>query len=159
VDQSSEDVAASDAAEVGGGSRHRFGEVWRPLVEGAVGAVSVEVVDVAREDSFEVAAVEDQEPIEALTADGADPPLRVRVRLGCAHRCSDDPDRFGAEDLVEGGSELAVAVMDQEPDRSDRLVNVSMMLRACWVAPSPDGLAVTPARYTFRVASSMNTSA
>jgi hypothetical protein len=28
---------------------------------------------------------------------------------------------------------------------SDRLVNASMMLRACWVAHSPDGLAVTPA--------------
>jgi hypothetical protein len=37
--------------------------------------------------------------------------------------------------------------------------NVSMMLRACWVAHSPVGFAVIPARYTCRVESSMNTSA
>jgi hypothetical protein len=40
----------------------------------------------------------------------------------------------------------------------ERSMNVSMMLRACWVAYSPVGLAVTPARYSLRVASSMNTS-
>jgi hypothetical protein len=33
----------------------------------------VVVVDVGRQDSFEVSAVEDQEPIEALAADAADP--------------------------------------------------------------------------------------
>src|SRR6266536_4337132 len=32
---------------------------------------------------------------------------------------------------------------------------VSMMLGACWVADSPVGFAVIPARYTCRVASSM----
>jgi len=42
---------------------------------------------------------------------------------------------------------------------SARSTNVSMMLRACWVAHSPVGFAVMPARYTRRVASSMNTSA
>jgi beta-glucanase (GH16 family) len=42
---------------------------------------------------------------------------------------------------------------------SARSTNVSMMLRACWVAHSPVGFAVMPARYTCRVASSMNTSA
>ena len=80
-------------------------------------AMRVVMVDVDRQDSFEVAAVEDQEPIEALTADAADPALHVRVRARRAYRCPDDPDRLGAEHLVEGGGELAVAVMDQEPDR------------------------------------------
>jgi hypothetical protein len=42
---------------------------------------------------------------------------------------------------------------------SARSTNVSMMFRACWVAHSPVGFAVIPARYTCRVASSMNTSA
>jgi len=42
---------------------------------------------------------------------------------------------------------------------SDRSTNVSTMFRACWVAHSPVGFAVTPASYTLRVASSMNTSA
>jgi hypothetical protein len=44
--------------------------------------VAVEVVDVCREDSFEVAAVEDQEPVEALAADAPDPALHVRVGSG-----------------------------------------------------------------------------
>src|SRR6266511_5753427 len=40
-----------------------------------------------------------------------------------------------------------------------RSTNVSMMFRACWVAHSPVGFAVIPARYTCRVERSMNTSA
>jgi hypothetical protein len=41
---------------------------------------------------------------------------------------------------------------------SVRSTNVSTMLRACWVAHSPVGLGVIPARYSCRVAISMNTS-
>jgi hypothetical protein len=67
----------------------------------------VVVLDVGWEDSFEVAVVEDQEPVEALAADAADPALGEDVRAGCANGCADDPDRFGAEHLVEGGGELA----------------------------------------------------
>jgi hypothetical protein len=55
------------------------------LVEGAVRAVAVVVVDVGREDSFEVAAVEDQEPIEARMADAADPAFGEGVRSGCTN--------------------------------------------------------------------------
>jgi hypothetical protein len=119
VDQPSEDVSASDAVKVGERSRLGFGfaGVWRSLVEGAVGAMCVVVLDVGREDSFEVAAVEDQEPVEALAADAADPAFGEGVRAGCANGCPDDPDRFGAEHLVEGGGELAVAIVDQETDR------------------------------------------
>jgi hypothetical protein len=72
----------------------------------------VVVLDVGREDSFEVAAVEDQEPVEALATDAADPAFGERVRAGCANGCPDDPDCFGAEHLVKGGSELAVTVVD-----------------------------------------------
>jgi hypothetical protein len=76
VDQSSEDVSASDVVKVGNGSGHGFAEVGWSLVEGAVRAMRVAVADVGREDSFEVAAVEDHQPIEALTADAADPACR-----------------------------------------------------------------------------------
>ncbi len=117
----------------------------------------VVVVDVVRENSFEVVAVEDQEPIEALTADAPDPTFGEGVRAWRAYRCPDDPDRLGTEHLVEGSSELLVAVVDQEPDRlrpaGERLDDVAR----CWVAHSPVGFAVTPAKFTFRVASSMNT--
>ena len=41
-------------------------------------------------------------------------PFGVGVGLWCADRCVDHRDPFAAEDLVEGGAELAVAVVDQE---------------------------------------------
>jgi hypothetical protein len=64
---------------------------------------------------LEVAAAEDQQPVEALTADAADEALSVGVCLGCTDRRVDHLEPFAAEDLVEGGAELAVAVVDQEP--------------------------------------------
>jgi hypothetical protein len=60
VDQPSEDVSASDAVKVGERSGLGFAGVWRSLVEGAVGAMRVVVLDVGGQDSFEVAAVDDQ---------------------------------------------------------------------------------------------------
>jgi hypothetical protein len=50
-----------------------------------VRAVAVVVVDVGREDSFQVAAVEAQDPIEALTAAAADPAFDEGVRAWCAY--------------------------------------------------------------------------
>jgi hypothetical protein len=63
---------------------------------------------------FEMSAADDQEPVETLVADGADESLRVGVRLRRLHRRVDDRDSFAAEQLVEGGGELAVAIVDQE---------------------------------------------
>src|SRR5438045_2973814 len=76
----------------------------------------VVVADVGREHSFEVASVDDQDPVEGLAAYGADPPFGERVGAGRPYRCADDPDAVGAEHLVEGSCELAVAVVEQEPD-------------------------------------------
>jgi len=78
------------------------------------------VVDVDAEDVLEVAAVEDQEPVETLGADGANEPLRDRVRLRRSHRRPDDPDAFAAEDLIEGTAVLAATIPDQEADACER---------------------------------------
>src|SRR5947208_9005939 len=78
-------------------------------------ALAVVVLDVAPQDRVEVAAAEDEEPVETLGADGADEPLGVGVRLWCAHRGGDDSDALAAKHLVERHGELAVAVVDQEP--------------------------------------------
>src|SRR5436309_16051807 len=40
----------------------------------------------------------------------------IGVCLWGSDRCADHSDSFAAKDLVEGSSELAVAVVDQEPD-------------------------------------------
>jgi hypothetical protein len=89
----------------------------------------VVVADVGREHSFEVASVDDQDPVEALAAYGADPPFGERVGAGRPSRCADDRDAVGAEHLVEPGCELAVAVVEQEPGWLDeRLDEVPRLL-------------------------------
>src|SRR6266487_1567818 len=78
--------------------------------------LAVVMVDVDAEHAFEVASVEDQQPVEALRTDCSDAALRDRVRLRRSDRRLHDPDAFAAEDLVEGAAVLTVAVADQEAD-------------------------------------------
>jgi hypothetical protein len=72
------------------------------------------MVDEDAEHPLEMAAVEDQQPVEALGAHGSDEALGDRVRLRRADRCPDDLDPFDAEDGVKVARELAVAIPDQE---------------------------------------------
>jgi hypothetical protein len=72
------------------------------------------MVDVDAEDVVEMAAVEDQKPVETLGADRFYEAFCDRVCLGRPRRRLHDPDTFGAEDLVERAAVLAVAVADQE---------------------------------------------
>jgi hypothetical protein len=90
--------------------------LWGAQAERAVWALGVVVVEIGSEDSLEVSAVEDEEPVEALGADGADEALGDGVGLRCADWCAQDPDALAAEDLVERAGVLAVAVADQEAD-------------------------------------------
>src|SRR5436190_12306553 len=46
--------------------------------------------------------------------------LGIGVCLRRTDRCLDDPDSFAAEDLLERGGELAVAVVDQESHPFER---------------------------------------
>ena len=66
---------------------------------------------------LELSAACNQEPIETVAADRADPALSESVRVRRAKRCADDLDALALEDLVEGATELAVTVMDQEANR------------------------------------------
>lgn len=70
---------------------------------------------------MEVSETDDHDPVEALTADRADPAFGVRPRLRRPHRRLDDADPFRAEDFVELACELAVPVADEE-QRPDLLV-------------------------------------
>jgi len=91
------------AAEVG----------WLEL-ERAVRPVPVVVLDEDTQDALEVTAVDDQQPVEALGADGSDEPLGDGVRLRGPHRRLDDPDAGAAKHVVEGAAVLAVAIADQQ---------------------------------------------
>lgn len=57
---------------------------------------------------------EDEEPIGALSANGADESLGECVRWWRSNGCLADSDVLGAEHLVETGSELRVSVPDEE---------------------------------------------
>jgi len=77
-----------------------------------VRALLVEVADVHAKNVLELAAPEDQEPVETLPAHAADPAFRVGIRVGRLDRRSDDLDAFAAEDRVEGAAVLPIAVVD-----------------------------------------------
>ena len=113
VDQSAEQVAAADTIEAADIGRWLLATqppctCRRQLRECAVRPMLVVVPRVRREDVVEVAATDDEQPVEALAAGGPDPALGVSSSLRCADRRFDDADAFGAEDLVELAGELAV---------------------------------------------------
>src|SRR5205809_608574 len=95
----------------GDGSRLDKG---RLLLERPVWPMRVVVSDVFAQHPIEVHARDDQDAIKTLAPHAADPALRVSLRPRRRDRRPDDPDAFRAEDLVEAGRELAVAVADQD---------------------------------------------
>src|SRR5436190_1249207 len=52
--------------------------------------------------ALKVTAVDEQEPVEALSASGADEAFRDRVGLRRTDRCLDDLDALACEDGVDG---------------------------------------------------------
>ena len=115
--------------------------------------LAVVVGRVGAEHVFEVAAVEDQQPVETLGADGADEALGVGVRLWRPDRCSDHLIPSLRKTSSKARAELAVAVVDQEP----RLLEVAAEAEVArlLVTQAPVGLVVQPASWTRRLASSM----
>jgi hypothetical protein len=108
--------------------------------------VRVVVIDEDAEDVFQVGAVQEQEPVEALAAGGADEALS-------------DPFAFGARTgvlmirtplLAKTASKLRVNLASWSRIRKRKRDGCSWSfqenLRACWVTHSPVGLAVQPAR-------------
>lgn len=78
--------------------------------------VFVVMPTVDAEHVLEMAAAEDQDPIEAVGADGPHPAFGVGVRAWRLDGRADHLDPLGAEDLVEGVAELAVAIVDEESE-------------------------------------------
>jgi hypothetical protein len=69
------------------------------------------MLDEDAEHPLEMAAVEDQQPVETLRSDGTDEALGDGVRLRRSQRRADDLDPFASEDDVEVTRELAVAMV------------------------------------------------
>jgi hypothetical protein len=66
---------------------------------------------------LELGAADDEQPVEALATDAADPALGVGVRVRRLHGCADHGDPFALEEMVEAAAELGVAIVDQQAQR------------------------------------------
>ncbi len=75
------------------------------------------MIDIHPEHLLELSPADDQDPVEAVTSDGADPTLGKRVRFRGPEGCADHLNAFAAEDRIEVVSELAIAIVDEEADR------------------------------------------
>jgi hypothetical protein len=99
--------------------------------------MTVEVLDVGMEDGLEVASPEDEHAIEALTAQSTDKRFRECIRFGSFNRSAEDPQSLSAEDLIEGGYVLGIAIADEEAERArvpacDEVVLIRGSLSITW---------------------------
>ncbi len=89
------------------------GRIWRFKLQRPVWTVLVVVPDVDPKDLLEVAAPNNEQPVQALGADRAHPALRVRVGSGRPHWREEYLGAFVADNVVEGAGELRVVVPEQ----------------------------------------------
>jgi hypothetical protein len=93
---------------------HTGGWTRRFQPKRSVWTMSVVVLDVHPEDLLQVTTADDQQPVEALGADGTDPPLRIGVGVRRLDRRDEHLGTLGAEHLVEPATELRVAVAEHK---------------------------------------------
>jgi hypothetical protein len=89
------------------------GQRWC-LAEGLVWPVAVVVLDVLAEDGEQVVLVDDEEPVEALAAQGSAPPFGERVRPRRLWWALEDAHAGIGEHGVERADELGVAIANKE---------------------------------------------
>ena len=160
VDQTAQDRFSADLtrAEVWCGDAGTGFSVGDALVDALVRPGGVVVLLVLGEDGAQVRLVQDQGPVEELTAQRADEALADRVHPRRLHGRAHDGGAGGLEDGIEGCGEVRAAVTDQEPEVPELLAEVQGQVRACCTVQSPVGWAVTPPRCIRRLLCSTNTS-
>jgi hypothetical protein len=72
------------------------------------------MLDIGPQDTDKLLAADDQQLVQALPADRADPALGDGIGVGRLHRCADDLGPGRAPQVVERPGELGVSVADQE---------------------------------------------
>jgi hypothetical protein len=97
--------------------RCRVAAAGREQLESAVWPVLVVVAPADAEHVLEMAAAEDEDAVEALGANGADPAFGEGIRVRRLDRRADHSDPFRPEDLIERAAESRVAIMDEEAQR------------------------------------------
>jgi len=108
VDHAAEDLAPPQTRRVWFDCRIRpSSQAQRGLLlQATVRPMPVVVEDVLGQDLLEMAATEDEKPVQALAACGANKALRDRIRSRGSHRSLHYPDAVGAEHVVEADGEL-----------------------------------------------------
>ena len=129
----------------------------RMLTERSVRAVSVVMLGKLLQHQREVAGPDDQNVIEAFAAQGADPALYDRVRLRRSDWCADGPDVGAGKHRVEGGSEPAVPVTDQEPKLLGAVAKVHEQVAGLLSDPDAGGVGGDSAMCTRRRSCSIAT--
>ena len=84
MEKSAEEGASPDPQRMKSRCGRRIGSaaaIRRSQVERSVWTLLIEVADVDAEDVLELAATQDQEPVEALPAHAADPAFGVGIRV------------------------------------------------------------------------------
>ena len=130
---------------------------WDALADAPMWPGRVIVRLIVSQHVSQMGLAEDQDPVQEFAAQGFGEPLAGRVHPRCLDSGAHDRGAGGLEDSVEGAAQVRSAVADQEPELLEPPVQVMARLRACWVAHSPVGWAVTPPKCIWRLPCSMNT--
>jgi hypothetical protein len=113
VDQPAEQV---DPFDLGARIDRRVGTQRYGEAKAAMRSTGVVMFDVDVQHMLEVAAVEDECPVQTLLPYRADPAFGVGVRDARPDWCDDHFSAFGGEYGVEPAAELGVPVPDEEPE-------------------------------------------
>jgi hypothetical protein len=156
MNEPAEPVASANRGLVSRAERNQLRRgLGRSQPERSVRALAIVVIDVFAQDALELAAADDEQPVEALLAQGADEALSVRVGVRGPERSPDDLNALRPEDFVKRCAELRVGSWIRKRSACSRPPTSSTRLRACRVTQPPLGLWVTPASRTRRVWNSM----
>jgi hypothetical protein len=155
VDESAEEIPTLYV--IGRVQRRGVATVGRGEVERAVRPLLVVMPAVDTEHVFQVAATEDQDPVEALGTMRSYPAFSVSVRVWRVDRGSDHPHALGAEDLVECVGEFRVPVVYEEPE-AVLIAELDDKVARLLCDPAPSGFAVEAMYSIRRVASEMKNS-
>jgi hypothetical protein len=107
--------------------------------------MSVVVLDELLQHGSEVAVSGDQEMVEALPTQRADPALGDGVRAWCPNWGADDGDVGAGEHGVESGGELGISVADQEPELLGAVAEVHQQVAGLLGDPGAGGMGRDPA--------------
>jgi hypothetical protein len=154
VDEPAEDIASPDCS----GLVDDGVWMWRSQSEAAVRPTLVVVPDVLGEDPFQVAPGDQEQVVEAVLSDGANPASANAFAFGerTGVRMVSITDR--GEDLVEAAREFGISVADEEPHSPARCLEVGNQVAGDLGHPGAVRLAVTPRRWTARRSTSIRNS-